>query len=165
VNALRALSLIGGTLAIGVMAGVFFTYSVAVMPGLRRTDDRTFVGAFQSIDRSIERAPTLLALFGGLACVVAAVALHFEDGHRSTLPWLIAAAVLYAAVVVITGAVNVPRNTAIKAAGDPAAIDLVAVRARFDEAWWLRWNHVRLALNLGALGCMGWALVLFGRTS
>ena len=154
-----------GTLAIGVMAGVFFTYSVAVMPGLRRTDDRTFVGAFQSMDRSIERAPTFLALFGGLACVVVAAGLHLGDGHRSALPWLIAAAVLYGAVVIITGAVNVPRNTAIKAAGDPATIDLGAVRDRFDEVLWTRWNHLRLALNLGALGCVSWALVLFGRSS
>jgi uncharacterized membrane protein len=165
VNTFRALSLIGSTLAIGVMAGAFFTYSVAVMPGLRQTDDRTFVGAFQSMDRSIERAPTFLALFGGLACVVVAAVLHLGDGHRSALPWLVAAALLYAAVIVITGTVNVPRNTAIKVAGDPGTIDLVAVRARFDETLWVRWNHVRLGLNLGALGCTSWALVLFGRNS
>lgn len=35
------------------MAGVFAIYANAVMPGLRRSDDRTFVGAFQSSDTVI----------------------------------------------------------------------------------------------------------------
>ena len=45
--------LIAATLTMGLMAGVFGIYSNAIMPGLRRTDDRTFVAAFQSIDRAI----------------------------------------------------------------------------------------------------------------
>jgi uncharacterized membrane protein len=32
---------------------VFAIYANAVMPGLCRSDDRTFVGAFQSIDTAI----------------------------------------------------------------------------------------------------------------
>ena len=39
--------LIAATLTTGLMAGVFGIYSNAIMPGLRRTDDRTFVAAFQ----------------------------------------------------------------------------------------------------------------------
>jgi len=31
----------------GIMTGVFHLYAYAIMPGLGRTDDRTFVGAFQ----------------------------------------------------------------------------------------------------------------------
>ncbi len=165
VTALRGASLVAATIGIGVMAGVFFTYAVAVMPGLGRTDDRTFVGAFQSIDRSIETAPTFLALFGGLACAVLAAALHLGDDQRSVLPWIGVAAALYAAVILITGGINVPRNTAIKAAGDPDSIDLAAVRARFDEVLWVRWNYVRLALNAVSLGCMSWASVLSGRST
>ena len=45
--------------------------------------------------------------------------------------WLLAAAVLLIAGVVLTVAVNVPLNDAIKAAGDPDRIpDLAAVRTR-----------------------------------
>lgn len=39
--------------------------------------------------------------------------------------------------------VNVPRNDAIKAAGNPDEIDVVAVRARFGESTWARWNLFR----------------------
>jgi uncharacterized membrane protein len=72
---------------------------------------------------------------------------------------------LYLIVVVITMAVNVPRNDRIKAAGEPDDIaDLRAVRAAFDEARWVRWNAVRTLLSLGTFGCGMWALVEFGRT-
>jgi uncharacterized membrane protein len=35
------------------MAGVFWLYDHTIMPGLGKTDDRTFVGAFQAFDRAI----------------------------------------------------------------------------------------------------------------
>lgn len=50
---LQVAALIVATLAVGIMAGVFAIYSNAIMPGLRKTDDRTFVGAFQAIDTAI----------------------------------------------------------------------------------------------------------------
>jgi uncharacterized membrane protein len=53
VNALRTVSLLGATLTMGLVAGVFVLYAHTIMPGLKRTDDRTFVTAFQSLDRAI----------------------------------------------------------------------------------------------------------------
>lgn len=49
----RAVSLIAATLTMGLVAGAFALYWHAIMPGLKRTDDRTFVGAFQATDRAI----------------------------------------------------------------------------------------------------------------
>jgi uncharacterized membrane protein len=54
-DALQAISLLAATITVGLMAGIFSLYSLAIMPGLRRTDDRTFVGAFQQIDTAIVR--------------------------------------------------------------------------------------------------------------
>jgi uncharacterized membrane protein len=51
--AVRAVSLLLATPAMGLVSGVFARYAHTIMPGLGRTDDRTFVGAFQSIDRAI----------------------------------------------------------------------------------------------------------------
>jgi hypothetical protein len=52
-NALRTVSLMAATVSTGLVAGVFALYAHTIMPGLAKTDDRTFVGAFQSIDRAI----------------------------------------------------------------------------------------------------------------
>lgn len=166
-DAVRALSLIAATMSMGLMAGVFGLYAHTVMPGLGRTDDRTFVGAFQAIDRAIIN-PWFLAggFVGALVFTALAAVLHLPADRRSVLPWIAVALILYLVVFVITIGVNVPLNDAIKAAGDPDRIaDLAMVRERFDEARWVRWNNVRTVASTAAFGCLAWALVLFGRAT
>ena len=162
-QAIRAISLLGATLAMGLVAGVFALYAHTIMPGLKKTDDRTFVAAFQSIDRAIINPWFMLGGFAG-ALVLTTVAALTHLG-RDALPWILAALVLYLVAVVITMAVNVPLNDAIKAAGDPDRIgDLAAVRERFDETRWAAWNLVRVATSVGAFGCLAWALVVYSRS-
>lgn len=162
----RNATLILAVLTVGMFAGVFGLYSNAIMPGLRRTDDRTFVGAFQAIDTAVINPLFLSTLFGGLVFTGLAIALHFGEEYRAALPWLIAAFAFYLIAVIITLAINVPLNDAIKAEGDPDRItDLAAVRERFGEARWLRWNHVRTGLTVAAFGCLTWAAVLIGSST
>jgi uncharacterized membrane protein len=165
-TALRAIALVASTLTMGLMAGVFGVYAHAIMPGLRHTDDRTFVAAFQSIDRAIINPWFMPSFLGALVVTGAAAALHLGEDQRSVLPWIAAALVLYLAVFVITIAINVPLNDALKAAGDPDQIaDLAAVRTRFDEARWAAWNIVRAVATTIAFGCLAWALVEYGRAT
>ena len=113
----------------GLMAGIFMLYAHTIMPGLRHADDRTFVAAFQAIDRAILNPWFMVTAFAG--------ALLFTAGAGATQlgrpprPWIAAALGLYLVAVVITMAVHVPLNDAIKAAGDPDWLDAAAVRARF----------------------------------
>src|SRR5262249_2341457 len=109
-------------LTTGLMAGVFGLYTHTIMPGLRHTDDRTFIGAFQATDKAILNPWFLAAFFGALVLTGLAAALHLAGDRRHLLPWIGAAFVLYLIAVVITMAVNVPLNDALKAAGDPARI-------------------------------------------
>lgn len=159
-------SLLAASVTCGLMAGVFGLYAHTIMRGLGNTDDRTFVGAFQAIDRAIINPLFMLTFLGALAFSAAAAVLHLRDDGRSVLPWVIAAAVLYLVVFVITIAVNVPLNDGIKAAGDPDRIsDLAAVRDEFHETRWAVWNVVRALATTAAFGCLLWALVLHGRST
>ena len=162
-DALRGVSLLAAVVALGLMAGVFWLYAHAIMPGLRRTEDRTFVGAFQAIDRAIVNPQFLLTFLGAAVLSILAAALQLGEDDRSVLLWASVAAVLYVVVVVATLARNVPRNDALKAAGDPDQIDVAAARQRFDERAWARVNVLRAVLTTAAFGCMAWALVEFGR--
>ena len=162
-NTIRALSLMTATLTMGLATGAFALYAHAIMPGLKKTDDRTFVAAFQSIDRAIINPWFMLTAFlGALVFAGAAVALNLG---RDALPWAAIALGLYVVVVVITFAVNVPLNDALKAAGDPDRIDVAAARADFHEARWVAWNLVRAVLSTVAFGCLAWALVVHGRAT
>ena len=161
---LRGAVLVVAAISLGLMAGVFGLYANTIMPGLRRTDDRTFVGAFQAIDGAIINPLFMATFVGALLSTGLAVALHFPDDVRSVLPWCIAAFVLYLWVFVSTIAVNVPLNDGLKAAGDPDHIDdLAAVRARFQETKWIRWNLVRAVASIAGFACSVWALVEHGQ--
>jgi uncharacterized membrane protein len=163
-NALQAILLLGATITMGLVAGVFALFAHTIMPGLRRTDDRTFVTAFQSIDRAIINPWFMLSAFlGALAFTVAAALTNL--GHDA-LPWILVAAGLYVVAFVVTVTVHLPLNDAIKTAGDPDCIaDLAAVRARFNEARWAAWNLVRVLTSTGAFACLAWALVVYGRST
>jgi uncharacterized membrane protein len=157
--------LVAATFTMGLVAGVFTLYAHTIMAGLRRTDDRTFVGAFQAIDRAIINPWFMTCFFGPLVLTAAAALLGWGSDHGAALPWIGVAFVLYLAVVAITLAVNVPLNDAIKAAGDPDRIDVAAVRAAFHEVRWATWNRVRAVLSCAAFGCLAVALVAYGRGS
>jgi uncharacterized membrane protein len=160
---LRGVALFAATMTMGLVAGVFGLYAHTIMPGLRRTDDRTFVGAFQAIDRAIINPWFMPAFLGALLFTGLGAALCFGARFRAVLPWVVLAFVLYLIAFVITIAVNVPLNDAIKAAGLPDRVaDLAAVRARFDEAKWASWNLVRAVTSTAAFASLIWALVVYG---
>ena len=161
---LRVISMLGATITMGLVAGVFALYAHTIMPGLRHTDDRTFVAAFQSIERAIINPWFMATAFvGALLFTLAAVLLNLG---RTALPWIAVALALYFIAFVVTIAVNVPLNDAIKAAGNPDHIrDLRSVRERFDETRWAAWNLVRAVTSTTAFGCLAWALVLYGRST
>jgi uncharacterized membrane protein len=151
VNGWGTAALVAAVITNGLMAGLFAAYSYAVMPGLGRSDDRTFVEAMQQTNAAILNGWFGLCFGGAVLFAAAALLLHLG---RPGVPWIAAGLVLYVAVLVVTFRVNVPLNDALAAAGP----DLAAARAMF-EGTWVRWNVVRAVLSTGAFGCLTWALV------
>src|SRR6476469_5804254 len=109
-DTVRALSLVAALLTTGLMAGVYLAFSIAVLPGLARHDDRTFVLAMRGMNAAILN-PVFAVLSGGpLGLGLGAVATRLPSGHRDDLGWVALALGLYVVTLVITGAVNVPLN-------------------------------------------------------
>jgi uncharacterized membrane protein len=152
----RSATLVAATLTTGLSAGAFDVFAHAIMPGLKNTDDRTFVAAYQSIDRAIVNPRFLgVTFFGPLVAITAAAVANRAEKRRVHVA---AALALYVVAVAISMRVNVPLNNAITAAGDPDRIDLAAVRKRFDEQRWARWNNGRVLTSAGAFALLAWAL-------
>ncbi|WP_344973665.1 anthrone oxygenase family protein [Salinactinospora qingdaonensis] len=160
---LRGGVLVIATLATALIAGLFYAFSVCVMPGLAAVDDRAFIDAMQQINIAVLNPWFLLPFCGAPLAILAAGALHLGPGRRRALVWIAAAFVCYVVAFMVTGTTNVPLNDALAAAGAPAELaDPAAVRQRF-EADWTMWNTVRAVAATAALGCLSWALVLSGR--
>ncbi|MGW4661925.1 anthrone oxygenase family protein [Streptosporangium sandarakinum] len=157
----RSAALVASTLAMGLTAGLFAAFAYAVMPGLGRGGDRTFVEAMRQINVAILNGWFALAFGGALVLTLLAAALHLRGDSRSALPWIVAALVLYGLVLAVTFAVNVPLNDRLAAAGTG---DLAAAREHFEAAW-VRWNVIRAAASTAAFGCLAWALVVHGASA
>ena len=102
--------LVVATFGTGVVTGLFVAFALAVMPGLRTTDDGVFLSAMQRINVAIVNPLFLLAFLGSpLLLLVATVV-----GPRNA--WLWAALALHLVGFAVTPAVNVPLNNALDAA-------------------------------------------------
>lgn len=143
----------------GLFAGLFLAFSMAVMPGLARAGDRVMVEAMRGMNTAILNPVFALVFVGAPVAALGSTALFFAAGAHGSAVWSGAALVLMAATVVVTFAVNVPRNNALERAGAPARIqDPAAVRAAFEPVW-VRWNHLRSLASAAALVCAVVALV------
>ena len=133
--------------ASGLSAGLFYSYSCSVIPGLAAAarqdgDGEASATVMRAINVAIEN-PAFLATFLG-APALTAVALA-TDAHRG---WVGAALALHAVTLGVTFAVSIPLNNTLAAGG--------AWQAFADS--WTGWNHVRTVSSLGAFACLVAAL-------
>jgi uncharacterized membrane protein len=101
----------------GLMAGLFFVFSVTVMTALGKLPAPAGIAAMQSINSTI-LSPLFLTAFMGtvLLCVVIAVIAVLNWSHPAS-PYLVTGALLYTVgTFLVTVVFNVPLNDALAAA-------------------------------------------------
>lgn len=133
-----------------LLAGLFFAFSIAIIPALRRVDDVTYVRSFRAINAAILNPGFLLVFCLAPVSGVAAAAVTVWAEGPGTAVWLTIAATCSVLTFIITASVNVPLNSRL----DRSAVDTEAQRAEAREKFesrWNRWNHVRTLTSVGAL--------------
>jgi uncharacterized membrane protein len=138
-------------LGTGLMAGLFFVFSVFAMRAFDALPDGQGAAAMQSINRAIVTPLFLLAFVGTavLSLVLAGFAVFDVDGTARV--WLLVGAGLYlVGVIVLTGSYHIPRNDALDAV-DPYSAEGLALWADYVKDW-TALNHVRTLASLAALG-------------
>src|SRR5680860_306068 len=110
------LVLVAALVATALVAGLIYTFSVAVMPNLADADDRTFVATMQRFN---ENPVFQLSFTGALVLTALAAVLQRLRGPGVAVRWTVAALVLYGIVVAVTFGLHVPLNDDIDGAGDP----------------------------------------------
>ncbi len=155
-----AIVLSAATIAMGLLAGLFYAFDIAVMPALTAADDRTLVDAMQQMIDKIENPAFFLTLLGAPTLGGVALVQARRSGSAKTAGWILAGLGFYMVMVVVTVAVHFPLNEELKEAGDPARIEnLAAVRDDFVTPW-IAWNIVRTLASTAAFACLTWALVV-----
>lgn len=148
---------VGAALGAGLMAGLFFAFSVCVMKALGQLPPAQGIRAMQTINRVILN-PVFLVVFMGTTVICAILLVVALVGwHAPRAGFLLAGALLYlAGVLVVTMAANVPMNEALDRV-DPASVDGARLWAEY-LARWTAWNHVRTVGALASLASFVLAL-------
>ncbi|MHB9851539.1 DUF1772 domain-containing protein [Streptomyces sp. Tue6028] len=150
------------TVAMGLIAGVFYIFACDIMPSLARSDDRVFIEVMQNINDVIQN-PVFFVSFLGAPVLAAISAWRLRGTEGGARRWVLAALLAYGLAFLVTVAVNIPLNDDLANAGDPAKIgDPAAVREKFEDTW-VAWNAVRAVLSTLALAFLARALFLCRR--
>lgn len=162
------LTLSGAIITTGLLAGVYYAFAVAVMPGLKDADDATFVTTMQRINASIVNPAFMLAFLGAPA-LTAAAAWQWSRrpngaGRRGARLALLALG-LHLAGLGLTAGANVPLNDALAQAGDPAQMSpahLAEARAAYEQPWTRR-HLLRTGVTVAAFGALAAAGLVAAR--
>lgn len=152
-------STLAAALGCGLIAGVFFAFSVFVMKALAAIPPAQGITAMQSINVVVIN-PVFLGTFLGTAALCLALGIRAVLAwQRPGAGWLLAGAALYlVGTLLVTMVCNVPRNDAL-AAIDPASAGAPEVWAGYVRSWTV-WNHVRTIAALAAAAALTIALWL-----
>lgn len=148
--------LLSTIISLALMAGLFYSFSISVMPGLGRTSDRTFMEAMQAINRAIINPYFMIAFIGSIILVIMSSILKFRQGVDLQF-YLIATAsfIFLAGTIGVTFFGNVPLNNVLDSIklNDLTVDDLKLARNAFEN----RWNSLNLVRTSSSIV----ALVLY----
>jgi uncharacterized membrane protein len=148
-------------LGCGLMAGLFFAFSAAVMGALAQQPQGAGMATMQTLNVVVFN-PWFGTAFTGTpaACVLVMVfsLLHWRDPGAS---YLLAGGALYLlGTLWVTAVFNVPRNDAL-AAVEPTAPDAAVLWTSYLSEW-TAWNHVRATAAFAAATSFIIALIRHG---
>ena len=149
--------------ATALMSGLFFAFSWAVMPGLKRLPDASYIMAMQSINRAIQNPLFFAAFFGAALLLPLSTYLDYSPVKPLSVRfWLLLAAsgIYIVGVIGVTIGGNVPLNETLDAFDVQSASisDILDQRHAFEFPW-SRFHMIRsgasfLAILLVVAACL-----------
>jgi uncharacterized membrane protein len=136
-------------LGCGLVAGMFFAFSIFVMKALGALPSAQGIAAMQSINVAVINPWFFLSFFGtGATCVVMIIAslLRWHDPRAAY--WLVGGLLYLAGTILVTMLFNVPRNNALAIVA-PTSPEGAGLWSTYLSSWTV-WNHVRTAAALVA---------------
>jgi len=138
----------------GITAGIFFTWSNAVMPGIGKLDDLEFLQAFKSMNRVILNK-AFLSVFGGAMIAVFLLPIFHFTAFPEVLFWFYVATFLIYAVGVfgVTVNGNVPLNELLDGTHlDQLSVPEIKALRETIESRWNSYNLIRTACSTITFG-------------
>lgn len=144
-------------LGCGLIAGVFFAFSVFVMNALARLQPAQGIAAMQSINITAINPLFMVMLFGTAAACLFLAVFSLLKWHQPSTAYLLFGSLLYlVGTIFVTIAFNVPLNDAL-AKVQPDSPDSESLWSSY-LANWTFWNHIRTIASLAAAALLTMAI-------
>ena len=144
----KIIILILSVLFTGLSAGLCFTWTNAVTPGIGRLDNISFLKAFQAMNRAIINGQFMIVFMGPTILLFVNTYLF---RYNSTAFWifLVAAILFFVGVGLVTVFGNVPLNEILDKSNLEALskVELQELRNKFEQPW----NRLHMIRTLSSL--------------
>jgi len=130
-------TLLCAILLTGLSAGLFYAWTVSVIPGTKRIADANYLETMQSINRAILNPAFYLIFFGSLILMIISSVQHYS--HSNPIFWLVLLATLIYLIgtfgVTVFG--NVPLNEGLNKIelSKLSQEELTQARQSFEGSW------------------------------
>lgn len=130
----------------GLSAGLFYAWSVSVIPGTKKVADLPYLQTMQSINRAILNPAFFIIFFGSL--IALGIGSVYQFSHNQASFWLMFAAFIcyFIGTMGVTAWGNVPLNNQLD------ALDLVEMSTgkirEFRHYYETNWNRLHLARTI-----------------
>lgn len=135
---MNTILLILTTLFSGLMAGLFYSWSVSVTPGLAKVGDENYLKAFQAMNRAIINH-VFLIIFMGLVIMLLVLTYLYHNSPVPVQYWfIISATVIYLlGVMAVTILGNIPMNNTMEVLHIEAMNfeQMASFRLGFESKW------------------------------
>lgn len=150
----KIINLIASITLTGLTAGLCFTWSNAVTPGIGMLDDISFLKAFQAMNRAIINKTFLLVFLGPVIFLIINTYL-FRNNTEVYYYFLAATALYFIGIGLVTVFGNVPLNEILDQhqLETMSSDQLKELRNQFESPW-NQWHRIRSLSSLSAFVLM-----------
>ena len=144
------IALISASLVLtGLSAGLFYGWSVSVIPGTRKIDDLSYLNTMQSINREILNPGFFIVFLGSLIALGLSTYFTYSISTTGFSMLLIATLTYLTGTIGVTGMGNVPLNNELEALviTDLSSQEIAAFR-QYYESQWNRLHHYRMLFSV-----------------
>jgi len=134
---LHNISLNTSLILTGLSAGLFYAWSVSVIPGTQKIDDLSYLHTMQSINRAILNPAFFIVFFGSLIALVCSTYFTYNVSTKGFWFLLIAAVTYLIGTVGVTGLGNVPLNNGLEALkiSELSSKEVAEFRKHYESQW------------------------------
>ncbi len=146
---IKSFILFGTVVLTGLSAGLFYAWSVSVIPGVQKIADPVYLETMQSINRAILN-PAFFLIFFGSVLFLSISSIYEFHASKITFWLLLSSSIFYlVGTVGVTALGNVPLNDQLD------ALELVRMKAgkmaEFRKFYESNWNRLHLIRTVFAV--------------